>query len=177
MNNQHNPDVLDALANLSNDEVFTPPHIANQVLDLLPNHIRSDSSIKILDPATKSGVFLREATKRFIKGLESEFPSLQERINHILTHQIYGLGITELTSLLSRRSLYCTKEANSHYSIYTDATDEQGNIRYLNIDHTRHKGNCTHCGASQDVYDRSNQSENHAYTFIHRTPEQIALLF
>lgn len=50
----YNPDVLDALANLSNDEVFTPPTLANQMLDLLPNEIWSDSSIKFLDPSSKS---------------------------------------------------------------------------------------------------------------------------
>ena len=131
----HNPDVLDALANLSNDEVFTPPKLANQMLDLLPNEIWSDSSIKILDPATKSGVFLREAAKRFLKGLENQIPDLQKRINHIMTKQLYGIGITELTGLLSRRSLYCSKFANGSYSITTDFDNSVGNIWYERTEH------------------------------------------
>jgi hypothetical protein len=38
-NNKRMPDVLDCLANLSNDEVFTPPEIANRMLDLLPQEV------------------------------------------------------------------------------------------------------------------------------------------
>lgn len=132
----HNPDVLEALANLSNDEVFTPPKLANQMLDLLPQEIWSDSSIKILDPATKSGIFLREAAKRFLKGLEKEIPDLQERINHIMTKQLYGIGITELTGLLTRRSLYCSKLADGNYSIATAFEHKEGNIRFERTEHS-----------------------------------------
>lgn len=97
----HNPDVLTCLANLSNDEVFTPPDLANDVLDMLPAEIWSDPTIKILDPCCKSGVFLREAAKRFIVGLEHVYPDLQERVDHIMHEQLFGIAITELTSLLS----------------------------------------------------------------------------
>ena len=58
--NTYNPDVLSCLANLSNDEVFTPPEIANQLLDLLPQDLFQSPDTKFLDPACKSGVFLRE---------------------------------------------------------------------------------------------------------------------
>ena len=34
--NTYNPDVLSCLANLSNDEVLTPPEIVNRMLDMLP---------------------------------------------------------------------------------------------------------------------------------------------
>ena len=115
----HNPDVLSCLANLSNDEVFTPPNVVNDMLDLLPKEVWSNPNIKILDPCCKSGVFLREAAKRFIKGLENIYPDLQERINHICKNQLYGIAITEITALLSRRSLYCSKYANGEYSICT----------------------------------------------------------
>ena len=113
----YNPDVLSCLANLSNDEVFTPPEIANRMLDLLPKAIWSDSKVKFLDPFCKSGVFLREITKRLLEGLSEEIPDMQERLDHILHHQVYGMAITELTSLVSRRSLYCSKDASSEYSI------------------------------------------------------------
>ncbi len=66
-NDLHNPDVLNCLANLSNDEVFTPPRIANQMLDLLPQEIWSNKEAKFLDPFCKSGVFLREIAKRITK--------------------------------------------------------------------------------------------------------------
>ena len=113
----YNPDVLSCIANLSNDEVFTPPEVANQVLDMLPNDLWSNPDAKFLDPATKSGVFLREIAKRLIEGLEEEIPDLQERLDHIYRKQLFGIAITELTSLLARRSLYCSKYPNSKYSV------------------------------------------------------------
>ena len=132
----YNPDVLSCLANLSNDEVFTPPELVNEILDLLPQNIWSNKNSTFLDPAVKTGVFLREITKRLIKGLEKEIPKLDKRIDHILKKQVFGVAVSELTSLLSRRSLYCSKKANSKYSISNSFKDNKGNIIYSSINHT-----------------------------------------
>ena len=171
-----NPDVLTCIANLSNDEVFTPPVFANRMLDTLEeawaaaNHgksIWSDSSVKFLDPCTKSGVFLREITARLTKGLTKKFPSLNERIQHILTRQIFGLGITHLTSMLSRRSLYCSKHANGKHSIAKGFKSDAGNIWFQRTEHTWIDGKCKYCGAGQLELDRGESMETHAYRFIH----------
>lgn len=172
-NREYNPDVLNCIANLSNDEVFTPPVLANQVLDLLPQELFSNPSTTFLDPFSKSGVFLREIVKRLDRGLRQQIPNRQKRIDHIMHKQVFGIALTELTSLLSRRTLYCSKRANSQHSVsYFD--NEQGNLLYQPLKHTWVNGKCKYCGASKDVYDRGDQAEQYAYQFIHTDkPEKI----
>jgi site-specific DNA-methyltransferase (adenine-specific) len=171
-----NPDVLTCIANLSNDEVFTPPELANRMLDTLAEawaaanggaDIWADKTVRFLDPCTKSGVFLREITIRLTKGLADEMPGLEERVNHILTNQVYGIGITYLTSMLARRSLYCSKHAKSKHSIGKSFASDDGNIWFKRTEHTWVDDKCEYCGANRRDYDRGEGLETHAYAFIH----------
>lgn len=171
-----NPDVLTCIANLSNDEVFTPPEFANRMLDTLTEawaannggaDLWADSTVKFLDPCTKSGVFLREIAGRLVKGLALEIPDLQKRVDHILTKQVFGIGTTLLTSLLARRSLYCSKHAKGPHSIATKFASDAGNVWFERMEHTWVQGRCKFCGASQNVLDRGEGLETHAYAFIH----------
>lgn len=171
--NSYNPDVLNCIANLSNDEVFTPPSLANQVLDLLPQELFRSPKTRFLDPFTKSGVFLREIVKRLDKGLEDHIPDRQERIDHIMHNQVYGIACTELTALLARRSVYCSKTANGRFAV-SRFDNPEGNIRYEAIQHSWVGGKCRFCGASQSVYDRGTDAEQYAYQFIHTdNPSQL----
>lgn len=171
-----NPDVLTCIANLSNDEVFTPPEFANRMLDTLAEawaadhsgaELWADKSVRFLDPCTKSGVFLREITSRLTKGLATEIPDLEKRVDHILTKQVFGIGITYLTSLLARRSVYCSKHANGAHSIAKGFASEAGNIWFERMEHTWADGRCAYCGAGQKTFDRGEGLETHAYAFIH----------
>jgi hypothetical protein len=171
-----NPDVLTCIANLSNDEVFTPPEFANRMLDTLAEawaadnggaNIWADKRVRFLDPCTKSGVFLREITSRLNRGLANEIPVLDERVNHILTKQVFGIGITHLTSLLARRSVYCSKHAKGEHSIAKGFASDAGNIWFERMEHQWADGKCTYCGASQKALDRGEGLETHAYALIH----------
>jgi site-specific DNA-methyltransferase (adenine-specific) len=183
-----NPDVLTCIANLSNDEVFTPPELANRMLDTLAQawaadhdgaNLWVDKTVKFLDPCTKSGVFLREIASRLTKGLANEMPNLEERVDHILSKQVFGIGITYITSLLARRSVYCSKHANGEHSVANSFASDAGNIWFERVEHTWEKGRCAYCGANQGSYDRGDGLETHAYAFIHdnNIKARIAELF
>jgi site-specific DNA-methyltransferase (adenine-specific) len=183
-----NPDVLTCIANLSNDEVFTPPDLANKMLDALAEawaagnggaSLWADKTVKFLDPCTKSGVFLREITRRLVNGLAEGIPDLQQRVDHILTKQVFGIGITQLTSLLARRSVYCSKHANGPHSICKSFTDDSGNIWFERTAHMWDGEKCQYCGANRRDYDRGEGLESHAYAFVHadNIKARIAELF
>lgn len=203
-----NPDVLSCIANLSNDEVITPPEFANKMLDSLAEawaadhdgaNIWADPTVRFIDPFTKSGVFLREITSRLTAGLEGTIPDLRERVDHALTQQVYGIGITSLTSLLARRSVYCSKWANGPHSIARSFTAPEGNIWFERMEHAWvggtewvlvadqdgneikkfKNGKCKYCGANQRDYDRGDAFETYAYAFIHSddTKARMAELF
>ncbi len=180
----HNPDVLTCIANLSNDEVFTPPELANQMLDTVANAwavahdgavIWENPDVSFLDPFTKSGVFLREITRRLTEGLAEWEPDLEKRVDHILTRQVYGIGITQLTALLARRSVYCSKEATGEHSIAKSFDRHWGNIWFERTEHTWAGDRCAYCGAAKAGYERGDALESHAYAFIHTTNPRALL--
>ncbi len=179
MNNEKKylPDILNCLANLSSDEVFTSPELANKMLDLLPQELFKDKNTKFLDPCCKTGVFLREIVKRLLVGLENQIPNLIDRVNHIMKNQVYGIALTELTSQVSRRSVYCSIHASGKYSntdVFKIKKNDQGNILYVNNEHTWKGNSCIYCNASFSEYGERGTLESYAYSFIHtKNPEEI----
>lgn len=166
------PDILECIANLSSDEVFTPPGLANSILDLLPKEVWKNKDLKFLDPACKTGIFLRECAKRLMTGLEDVMPDEDKRREHIFKNMLYGISITDITSLMSRRSLYYSKSGTSKHAV-VKFDNEKGNIQYENIRHTFEKRKCIYCGAPEELLDRVEGLENHAYQFIHQEINNI----
>ncbi len=191
-----NPDVLTCIANLSSDEVFTPPELAVKMLDEVAKawakdhqgeNIWTNSAVRFLDPCAKSGVYLREIVSRLVEGLAEKFPDLTERVDHIFANQVFGIAVTRMTSLLARRTVYCSKTANGKHSIAKKFSTESGNIWFERTEHswvggtekilelnsdgeieeTKKNGRCLYCGANQKEYQRGSDFESYAYAFIH----------
>ena len=61
----YNPDVLSCLANLSNDEVFTPPEVVNQMLDMLPQELFSNPDTTFLEIIMQSMIQCQGKIKKY----------------------------------------------------------------------------------------------------------------
>lgn len=162
---QHVPDILDCLAQLSNDEVPTPPKLASAMLDLLPDEVWSNADYRWLDPFCKSGVFLREAARRLLEGLSNWEPDFEKRRGHIYREMLWGTSITEMTGHIARRSLYYSRDASGECSVIPFDT-AGGNLPFVPAEHSFAKGRCTTCGAPEGL-ERGDTRENYAYSFIH----------
>ena len=166
----HQPDILEVIADLSSDEVRTPPRLVNTMLDLLPEHVWTDPKGRWFDPTCKTGVFPREITKRLMVGLETELPDQRDRLEHILKKMVFGVAITELTGLMSRRTLYCSKRADGPKAVVAMPTPA-GNLWFRRVEHSYRNGKCAECPAKKAQFERG--GENHAYAFIHETGRDI----
>lgn len=174
---QHVPDILDCLAQLSNDEVPTPPKVARDMLDLLPAEVWTRPDFVWLDPFSKSGVFLREVAARLLVSLADWEPNFAKRRDHILRNMLFGASITEMTGIISRRTLYCSADASGSHSVVM-FDDPQGNLPFVPGEHDfDNKGKCRQCGAPDSI-ERGSERENHAYSFIHGTypTEELATM-
>lgn len=172
----HVPDVLETLAQLPNDDVYTPPKVVAAMLDILPEHVWSEPDYTWLDPATKSGVYLREVFNRLMVGLADWQPDGMKRREHILKHMLYGAATTQLNGEIARRTLYQMKNATG-----TDVKDRaltdvvvrfessDGNIPFVETEHTltRKGDKCLLCKAPTKLI--RDQREAYAYSFIHNT--------
>lgn len=160
------PDILEVIANLSNDAVFTPPQVANAVLDLLPKEVWTDKELRWLDPGAKTGIFPREITKRLMVGLAEVIPDERKRLEHILKKMVFAIATEELTGMMTRRSLYCSKDASSNFSAVS-FDDAAGNVWQKRVEHSFDKsGRCTECKGTRVELEVKGR-DNKAYGFIH----------
>jgi len=160
------PDILEVISSLSNEAVFTPPRVVNAVLDLLPLEVWADPSLRWLDPGCKTGIFPREITKRLLAGLIDAIPDEGARLEHILTKMVFAIATEEVTALMARRTLYCSKDASGEFAVVRFPSSA-GNIWQGRVEHAfDDKGRCEECAGTREqleVRDRDNK----AYGFIH----------
>lgn len=166
---RHKPDILDTLAKLSNSAVPTPPAIARQMLDLLPQEVWHNPDLRWVDPFSKSGIFLREAAARLLVGLAEWEPDFGKRREHVFRTMLHGCATTEITGHVSRRSLYYTRDASVHSSVVR-FDDAAGNLPFVPAAHDfgrkDKRKSCCVCGAPKAI-ERGESRENYAYAFIH----------
>ncbi len=138
------------IASLSNDAVFTPPGVVNEVLNLLPNEVWTDPTFRWLDPAAKTGVFPREIAKRLMVGLVKTISDDLVRLEHILSQMIFAIATEEVTGMMTRRSLYCSKDASGDLSAIRFANPD-GNVWQKWVRHDFDiDGRCRECKGSKD---------------------------
>jgi len=181
----HVPDVLETIAQLPNDDVYTPPKIVDAMLDLLPEQVWAKPDYKWLDPATKSGIYLREVYRRLMAGLADWEPDGTKRRKHILRNMLYGAATTQINGEIARRTLYQTKNATGR-EIEDDSLRQlvvrfhgpNGNVPFVATEHTLdRKGEfCTICRAPAKLI--RERREEFAYSFIHGTypTEELAAM-
>jgi site-specific DNA-methyltransferase (adenine-specific) len=168
----HVPDILDTLAQLSNDEVPTPPSLARDMLDELPDKVWAEWDYRWLDPFCKSGAFLREIGVRLLEGLSDKEPDFQKRRQHVYREMLWGTSVTAMTAMITRRSVYYSRDASGEQSVVR-FDHEEGNLPFVAAKHEFNTGDadgahvrCKICGAPEKL-ERGAQRENYAYSFIH----------
>jgi site-specific DNA-methyltransferase (adenine-specific) len=144
------------------------------MLDTLPMEVWTNHTYRWLDPATKSGVFLRQVAQRLMVGLSSWEADPYARREHILKNMLFGAAATSLAGELARRSLYQTTDATgkkikdpSIKSLVVKMDEPNGNIHFVETEHTIKKGKCEICRAPESLV--RDRRENFAYSFIHQT--------
>ena len=152
------PDVLATLAQLPNDEVFTPPALVDTMLDALPKEVWKNHTFRWLDPATKSGVYLRQVASRLMFGLADWEPNPIKRREHILRNMLFGAAATSLAAEIARRTLYQTTDATgssivdeSIRPLVIGLPNPEGNVLFVDTEHEIKKGRCVICRAPLSV--------------------------
>lgn len=90
----------------NSDEIFTPPNIVQDMLDLLPESVWN-SKTRFLDICCKSGNFLVEIYNRLDRILSSDnnFKDPVKRRKHILENQIYGICTDSFEEMVVKRRM------------------------------------------------------------------------
>lgn len=86
-------------------EVFTDDELIRKIILLLPDELRKNPDIKILDPAAGTGNFSVELISWFMSGLEEWEPDEEKRYKHIVENMIYQVELVPKNAFINYQIL------------------------------------------------------------------------
>ncbi len=104
-----------------NSQIYTPPHIAQEMVDALPEDVWNRHTT-FFDPICKSGIFLYYIYMKLMESADliEAFPDEQARAEHILSKQIFGIAVTPLCQMMTIRAVYGYLAPDNHIILLND---------------------------------------------------------
>jgi hypothetical protein len=107
--NDRGLDIFDYIPPQQTNQIYTPKAVVEMMIDNLekqsPEIFKSKDNT-FLDPYMKSGLFITEIVKRLYNNLENRIPDKNQRLEHILTKQVYGFAPSKILHLISNETIF-----------------------------------------------------------------------
>ena len=104
-------DIFDYIPPQKTNQIYTPKAVVKHMVDDLEANnpgIFDDPNKTFADLYMKSGLYITEIVKRLFQNdkMKELFPDEQERIEHIMKHQVYGLAPTRIIYLIATNYIF-----------------------------------------------------------------------
>lgn len=102
----HDEDIFDYIPPQKTNQIFTPRWVVKKMVDDLEENnpgCFDDPTKTFADLYMKSGLYITEIVKRLFRSetMKALYPHDEERIRHILRHQVYGMAPTRIIYLIA----------------------------------------------------------------------------
>ena len=122
-------DIFDYIPPQQTNQIFTPKKVVKMMIDKLEEESPEDFTNPdktFADLYMKSGLYITEIVKRLYAGLEDKIPDENERLKHILEHQVYGFAPSEIIYNIARNFIFGfdenAKNIDDSHVVYLDTT-------------------------------------------------------
>ena len=110
-NEDNYEDIFDYIPPQKTNQIYTPKAVVKHMVDDLEANnpgIFADPNKTFADLYMKSGLYITEIVKRLFQNekMKELFPDDQERIEHIMKHQVYGLAPTRIIYLIATNYIF-----------------------------------------------------------------------
>lgn len=110
-NEDNDEDIFDYIPPQKTNQIYTPKAVVKHMVDDLEANnprIFADPNKTFADLYMKSGLYITEIVKRLFQNekMKELFPDDQERIEHIMKHQVYGLAPTRIIYLIATNYIF-----------------------------------------------------------------------